>query len=571
MPHWEGIEDSSQEPAAVWLARRKKDLPTAAAAATTTTVEHWKPLRKADCKRLNDACGSSSSSNNNNIAGNSSSSLVGGSDDDADDSKIKDGRNAVYIEGGRCRVDLKEMTIRHNFVERGPIRELCSAVWFERHDRGKEGIVLLPIVNDEDSVRIETLYQKAVQAMSSLGSGIDALLATLLSSSEQQHQHSIEIDDGASKLKLQKTGDVLTIRKVPTAGWFKNSVVLQRGYGPYSVDGEEWEEALGPVSQCIFVVHGIGEALFSRDNVKVGSLVDQADAARIELHRRQHADWMKRKNDSKADSAADPLAPPGRIELVPIEWYSHIHDSSSSLMRSLQATTLRTIPALRAIANDVVFDVLMYLTPSFCTSVLETVTRQICDLHDRFHRVHPGYGGTFALAGHSLGSVICWDLLALLKQSDPVRFSSPQEQRQSPPSPALGVPGPPSSSPSSSTNASELGAPTGYQAYAQNEHADRAQNGSWGPAVTKTLPTIPFVPESTFFLGSPLGIFLTLRGAHPVFDELRKQQQPQPSAVSDGGGGGGGLQAAVSPFTLPTENLYNIYHPRCVRVCIVCR
>ena len=54
---------------------------------------------------------------------------------------------------------------------------------------------------------------------------------------------------------------------------------------------------------------------------------------------------------------------------------------------------------------------------------------------------------------------------------------------------------------------------------------------------------IPFEPEHTFFWGSPLGIFLTLRGAHPVFEELRYES------------------SLVSSFTLPTKSLYNIFHP----------
>ena len=58
--------------------------------------------------------------------------------------------------------------------------------------------------------------------------------------------------------------------------------------------------------------------------------------------------------------------PPNRVEFVPIEWYSKVRSPNHSLMTSLNAVTLRSIPALRSIANDVVFDVLMYLTPEFC-------------------------------------------------------------------------------------------------------------------------------------------------------------------------------------------------------------
>lgn len=226
------------------------------------------------------------------------------------------------------------------------------------------------------------------------------------------------------------------------------------------------------------------------------------------IHRKQVEAWKKSKSEK----------PPGRIEVIPIEWYDHIHDSSTSLMRSLQATTLQSIPALRSIANDVVFDVLMYLTPAFCKATLDAVTTQINDLYHKFQTIHPEFassGGTWSLAGHSLGSVICWDLLCVLK-----------EHRGS------------SNNPTAGAKASH----TGYQVYAETEHADKAGNGTYGPPVTMQA-CIPFVPEHTLFLGSPLGMFLTLRGAHPVFDELRTED------------------SLVSPFQLPTKALYNIFNP----------
>ena len=113
-------------------------------------------------------------------------------------------------------------------------------------------------------------------------------------------------------------------------------------------------------------------------------------------------------------------APPSRIEFIPIEWYERIHSASSTLKRTLISTTLRTIPKLRVIANDVVFDVLMYLTPEFTEKVLECVTNQICDLYSRFQIIHENFaanGGLCSIIGHSLGSVISWDILAILKNN----------------------------------------------------------------------------------------------------------------------------------------------------------
>jgi hypothetical protein len=47
-------------------------------------------------------------------------------------------------------------------------------------------------------------------------------------------------------------------------------------------------------------------------------------------------------------------------------------------------------------------------------------------------------------------------------------------------------------------------------------------------------------------LGAPIGLFLTLRGAHAVFDDLRNNTVGKPKA---------------SPFTLPSGSIHNIFHP----------
>jgi phospholipase DDHD1 len=298
---------------------------------------------------------------------------------------------------------------------------------------------------------------------------------------------------------------------------------LQRGYGAYQVPGEDLETQLGSVPQhLIFIVHGIGEALFSREDVSTPSMIDSTNVLRMDLQRKQLEQYQKQQQQQQKSSSTT-IPPPGRVEVIPIEWYNHIHDSSSSLMKSLNATTLTTIPALRAIANDVVFDVLMYMTPAFCESVLRAVTQQIQQFYDIFRKIHPEFHGTVTLMGHSLGSVICWDLLALLQQK--------QQQQNNTTTPTL------KTSPG----------PTGYEVYAQKEHADTAQNGSWGPPIANytDFPTLPFTPQHTIFLGSPLGIFLTLRGAHAVFESLRNSSSSSP----------------VSSFTLPTQSVFNIFHP----------
>ena len=219
----------------------------------------------------------------------------------------------------------------------------------------------------------------------------------------------------------------------------------------------------------------------------------------------------------------------------------------------MNATTIQSIPALRAIANDVIFDVLMYLTPTFCESVLEYVTAQLDSLFHGFNEVHPDFlanGGTCSLVGHSLGSVIVWDLLSILKE-----FSEPKPKNAS--NDLHGV-----------TIATES---SGNQACyaAMDEDANIAKRGSWGPSLPKPMKkTIPFVPEFTLFLGSPLGLFLTLRGAHAVFDELREaavfevaKRAIEASEESGAEDDSVFTFPIASPFTLPSGAIFNVFHP----------
>ena len=65
----------------------------------------------------------------------------------------------------------------------------------------------------------------------------------------------------------------------------------------------------------------------------------------------------------------------------------------------------------------------MYMTPTFCHEVLECVTDQIIEIFAIFQKTHPHFTGKCSLIGHSLGSVICWDLLSILKD-----FQQQQQQ-----------------------------------------------------------------------------------------------------------------------------------------------
>jgi len=137
-------------------------------------------------------------------------------------------------------------------------------------------------------------------------------------------------------------------------------------------------------------------------------MIEQTNTTRIALQKRQVEQYRKQCEAARKDGKPAPPKP-FRTELLPVEWFHCLRDEKQSdVMRSLQAVTINSIPALRSIANDIIFDVLVYMTPAFCQQVLECVTEQIITLYSAFSKVHPEFaaqGGLTNLMGHSLGSV----------------------------------------------------------------------------------------------------------------------------------------------------------------------
>ena len=440
------------------------------------------------------------------------------------------------IEGGRTTADPEFGVIRYNFQLARPERALTSSIWFVRDDRDNKHQPILVPLTSKDNASVETLYQTIIAA-----DGKQEF--------DKVSKEETTLDDGKYSAML-KMHDATTyvMRKCPVGSWgFGRSYDLQRGYGFYTVEGEEEEETLGPIRHLLFVIHGVGEAMWSREDASSNSIHEEMINIRLIMQQQQIAEWKKNCETAKKENRPE-QDPPNRVELIPILWYDRIHSSSNKLMTSIQSTTLPTIPGLRDIANDVILDVLMYLTPAFCYDTLEIVTDRIIETYKIFNKIHPDFsanGGKCSLVGHSLGSVICWDLLSILKEynhkspttttTDVIDLTSDSEDE-------FGV------------HISHHGghaSQVGYQQYASGENANEAKNGTYGPCLPKPMERcLPFIPDFTMFLGSPLGLFLSLRGAHAVFDELR--------ATTAGDGKG---TSRVSPFTLPTGSMHNIFHP----------
>ena len=78
----------------------------------------------------------------------------------------------------------------------------------------------------------------------------------------------------------------------------------------------------------------------------------------------------------------------------------------------LKPITLPSIPKLREYSNTTILDVLFYTSPIYCQVILKRVGDELNRLTQIFLERNPNFKGKISLVGHSLGSLILFDLLS---------------------------------------------------------------------------------------------------------------------------------------------------------------
>ncbi|KAL5963184.1 Phospholipase DDHD2 [Taenia solium] len=150
-----------------------------------------------------------------------------------------------------------------------------------------------------------------------------------------------------------------------------------------------------PVEHVVFVVHGIGPIYNMRGEGLISCVNDMRRTATTLLS--THFKDVRRK---------------GRVEFLPVRWHSALHSESTGINNRLKRVTLRSIPKMRSYTNETLTDILFYTSPKYCQHIIDTVAVTIKHLRQLFLQRNPDFGGDFSIAGHSLGSVIVFDLLS---------------------------------------------------------------------------------------------------------------------------------------------------------------
>lgn len=269
--------------------------------------------------------------------------------------------------------------------------------------------------------------------------------------------------------------------------------VVKRGMDEFDID--EGEPA--HVDHILFMVHGIGSICDFRCRA-VEEVVDEFRNIALQLVQSHYRTSCEKEIVH-------------RIEVLPISWHSKLHSDETGIDNQLKSITLESIPKLRDFTNDTLLDILFYTSPVYCQTIISTVGNELNRVYDLFKQRNPSFNGGVSLAGHSLGSLILFDLLCH-QHSEQEKDDDEEEDIFPPQEPSK-----------PSTVHRKLSRRISYM---------MGSAGTGQPQIC--YPHLNFEPKTFFALGSPIGMFVIVRG----------------------------LDVLGENFSLPTcPSFFNIFHP----------
>ncbi|XP_026665196.2 phospholipase SGR2 isoform X2 [Phoenix dactylifera] len=305
---------------------------------------------------------------------------------------VEEERVGVPVKGGLYEVDL---TKRHCFPVywHGENRRVLRGHWFAC----KGGLDWLPLREDvaeqlELAYRCQVWHRRTYQP-----SGLFAARVDLQGPTQGLHALFTGVDD-TWEAWLVSHNSSFTLN----AGR-GNGVKLRRGFSPSGSlnptqdelrqrKEEEMDDYCSqvPVGHLVFMVHGIGQRL-----EKANLVDDVGDFRRITASlAERHLTPYQRSTQ--------------RVLFIPCQWRRALKLSGESAVEKI---TLDGVRGLRVTLSATVHDVLYYMSPIYCQDIIDSVSNQLNRLYAKFLKRNPGYNGKVSIYGHSLGSVLSYDIL----------------------------------------------------------------------------------------------------------------------------------------------------------------
>ncbi|XP_076599003.1 SEC23-interacting protein [Chaetodon auriga] len=290
----------------------------------------------------------------------------------------------VRTDGGRYDVQLYDRIRTAVYWEEEPT-EVRRCSWFYKGDTDSRFIPY----SEEFSDKLEAEYKKAV-------------------STNQWHRR-LEFPSGETivmhnpKVIVQFQPSSIPDEWGTTQDGQTRPRVVKRGIDDDHDEVPDGE--LPKVDHLVFMVHGIGPVC----DLRFRSMVECVDDFRSVSLKLLHSHF-KKPLDEHAIS---------RVEFLPVQWHTALHGDATGVDRRIKKITLPSTGRLRHFTNETLLDVLFYNSPTYCQTIMDTVAQEINRLYALFMKRNPDYTGGMSVSGHSLGSLILFDLLSNQKNGSP--------------------------------------------------------------------------------------------------------------------------------------------------------
>uniref|UniRef100_A0A3B4Y9Z9 DDHD domain containing 1 n=1 Tax=Seriola lalandi dorsalis TaxID=1841481 RepID=A0A3B4Y9Z9_SERLL len=250
---------------------------------------------------------------------------------------------------------------------------------------------------------------------------------------------------------------------------------LHRGY----VEEASPEDRPPQTTHVVFVVHGIGQKMDQGRIIKNTGML------------REGVRKMEEKHFSENNEE--------HVEFLPVEWRSKLALDGDTV----DSITPDKVRGLRDLLNSSAMDIMYYNSPLYRDEITKGLTQELNRLYTLFCSRNPEFeerGGKVSVVSHSLGCVITYDIMT---GWDPVRFCLQEH------------------------HAVEEELDLRWMSYEERHVLDQLrltrnrlqelENQLLTLEASKPTapPALKFKVENFFCMGSPLAVFLALRGIRP--------------------------------------------------------
>ncbi|KAM8736828.1 phospholipase DDHD1 [Acanthopagrus schlegelii] len=398
------------------------------------------------------------------------------SSDERDPDSIEINVEPVCVRGGLYEVHVKEKE--------------CSPVYWKQQDhipvmRGQWFIdgTWLPL-EEEESDLIEQEHLNHFRGQQMQDTFETDLVVKTVDSKDAIHSlklsrthvdwHSVDevyLYSDATTSKIART----VTQKLGFSKASSSGTRLHRGY----VEEASPEDRPPQTTHVVFVVHGIGQKMDQGRIIKNTGMLREGVRKMEEKHFAEH-------NDE-------------HVEFLPVEWRSKLALDGDTV----DSITPDKVRGLRDLLNSSAMDIMYYNSPLYRDEITKGLTQELNRLYTLFCSRNPEFeekGGKVSIVSHSLGCVITYDIMT---GWDPVRFCLQEHH----------------------TVEEELD--LGWMSYEERHVLEQLrvtrtrlrelENQLLTLEASKPLapPALKFKVENFFCMGSPLAVFLALRGIRP--------------------------------------------------------